>query len=85
MGKIFANIDIISKIYKQFIHSILKKYILINKLIEDLKRHISRKDTQITKSHTKRCSNLLIIREMKIKTPIRYHLRPVRMAIIKCL
>ena len=38
---------------------------------------------QKTKRHMNRCSTLLIIRDIQIKTTIRYHFTLVRMAIIK--
>jgi hypothetical protein len=55
----------------------------MKKWAHELNREFSKEEEQMASKYMKKCSTSLVIKEMPIKTTLRFHLTPIRLAIIK--
>jgi hypothetical protein len=85
--KIFASYTLdkglITRIYRKLKQETPKINEPIKKWATKLNRTFSKEEIQMAKKHMKKCSPSLAIKEMQIKTTLRFHLTPIRIAIIK--
>ena len=88
MGKNFAiypsDKGLISRIYKE-LKQIYKKITNkpMQKWVKDMNRHFTKEDIHEANKYIKKWSSSLVIREIQIKTTLKFHLTSVRMAITK--
>jgi hypothetical protein len=82
--QLYIRQGLITRIYREFkklnspeINEPIKKW------ATELNRTFSIEEIQMAKKHMKKCSPSLAIKEMQIKTTLRFHLTPVRIASIK--
>jgi hypothetical protein len=85
--QLYIRNRLITRIYRELkkLNSpkINNKEIPIKKWAVELNRTFLKEETQMAKKHMKNCSPTLAIKKMQIKTTLRFHPTPVRIAIIK--
>ena len=77
---IYHTRDLHPEYIKNAQNSLIRKKLNFFKQAKDLKRNFIKEETSVACRHMKTCSILLVIREVRIKTTMRYYNFPIRMA-----
>ena len=74
---------LISRVYQRILNKFTRKKNSIKKWAKDMNRHFSKENIHPANKHMKKSSTSLTIREVQIKTTVRFHLTPVRVVLLK--
>ena len=83
--KFLQSIYLIKDLYPEYVKNSQNSTLTTQffKQAKELNRHFIKEDIQMANKHMKRCPITLVIREIKIKTTIRYYYTPIGMVQVK--